>query len=285
MSGGSSRRTDAARAAPERLCVAALLAVLGASAIADGESLARPGTLDSRIRVVAFDAGQVYRLPAFVGYQIHLQLEDGEQFAGLAAGDLEGLAVSSRDHHVFLKPKAPRVATNLTLLTDRRAYQFEYSAETRRPDPAHEAVIYSLRFEYAAVRDAKGPLAEAEPARLEAALRTPVRSRNFDYGYCGPRALKPVSAFDDGVQLQVRFAPGADLPAFFAREPDGTESLVNFTVESDHVIVHRLTHELILRRGRLRGCLVNRAAPQTGFALDSGTITPAVQRRLQRVAP
>jgi type IV secretion system protein VirB9 len=266
--------------APRRVTVFALLAAIGASAVAFGEAIAPAGKTDPRVRRIAYDAAQVYRLPAFVGYQIHVELEPGEKFVGLAAGDLEGLSVSSQDHHVFLKPKAPRVATNLTLLTNLRPYQFEYSAVSRRPEPWREDVIYSLRFEYALVTGQP-----SEASRVDAALVTPIRPRNLAYAYCGPRSLKPISAFDDGVQLHVRFAPGADLPAFFVREADGTESLVNFSVESDSVTVHRLVETLILRRGKQVGCLINRAPLAQAVALDTGTVTPAVQRRVRKVAP
>lgn len=264
---------------PRRVGVLALLSVIGASAVADGEAIAPAGRIDPRVRVIAYDAGQVYRLPAFVGYQIHVQLEPGERFVGLAAGDLEGLAVSSQDHHVFLKPKAPRVATNLTLLTSLRPYQFEYSAVARRPEPAREDVIYSLRFQYDVVT-----AQPSEATQLATALETPFRPRNLAYAYCGPRSLKPINAFDDGVQLHVRFAPGADLPAFFVQETDGTESLVNFSVEADAVIVHRLVEKLILRRGKQVGCLINRAPAAQAVALDSGTVTPAVRRRVREAA-
>lgn len=263
---------------PRRVGVFALLAAIGASAVAFGEAIAPAGRIDPRVRVIAYDAGQVYRLPAFVGYQIHVQLESGERFIGMAAGDLEGLAVSSQDNHVFLKPKAPRVATNLTLLTNLRPYQFEYSAVARRPEPFREDVIYSLRFDYGSL---VGKPSEA--TQLDAALATPIRPRNLAYAYCGPRSLKPVSAFDDGVQLHVRFAPGADLPAFFVQEADGTESLVNFSVESDSVTVHRLVEKLILRRGKQVGCLVNRAPTPQAVTLETGTVTPAVERRLREV--
>ena len=96
------------------------------------EIVPRPGATDARIRVVDYDAEQVIRLRGFVGYQIHLQFEDGEQFVNLAAGDLAALDVGAQGPHVMLKPKVEKLGTNLTLLTDRRVYHFDYSA-TRSP--------------------------------------------------------------------------------------------------------------------------------------------------------
>ncbi len=84
------------------------------------------GILDSRIRAARYDGDQVYRVHGLVGYQIDLEFEAGETFVGLGAGDIEGLAYFGQDNHLFLKPKAAKVATNLTVLTNRRRYQIDY---------------------------------------------------------------------------------------------------------------------------------------------------------------
>ncbi len=87
------------------------------------------------IRTAAYNGEEVYKLRGFVGYQIDLQFEPGEVFAGLGAGDLEGLSFVGQDNHLFLKPKAAKVATNLTVLTNRRHYQFDYTAYRSAPQP------------------------------------------------------------------------------------------------------------------------------------------------------
>ena len=260
--------------------------LLAVSSMAHAESLPVRGVLDPRVRTAEYDPGQVYRLPAFVGYQIDLQFEPGEHFVGVGAGDIEALSFTSQGNHLFLKPRVATVATNLTVLTDRRPYQFEYSALARRPDPHADEVIYALRFAYELIST---PVAAAasEPARIADALKIAASNRPHyaDYRYCGAKALRPIDAFDDGVQLHLRFAAGRDLPAFFAHATDGTESLVGFTVEADEVIVHRLVERLVLRRGRLVGCLVNPEFGRAGIALEGGTLSPQVIRQTRESTP
>ncbi len=106
------------------------------------------GIVDSRIRVAAYDGDEVYKLHGFVGYQIDLEFEAGETFTGLGAGDLEGLSFVGQDNHLFLKPKAAKVATNLTVLTSRRHYQFDYTALAATSAADDPDVIYALRFTY-----------------------------------------------------------------------------------------------------------------------------------------
>ncbi len=261
--------------------VLAALAVLAADAPSVwAETIAARGARDSRVRIAAYDAEQVYRLPGFVGYQVHLQFEAGERFVGLGAGDIEGLEFAAEGNNLFLKPKAAKVATNLTVLTSLRHYHFEYWALARRPDPVLEDVIYSLRFTYP-----PPPKQAVQRAAVDTALDADAKPamRNFEYAYCGHPALKPIAAFDDGVHTHLRFAPRAELPAIFLRNADGSESLVNATVEADSVRVHRVAERLIVRRGRLAGCIVNRAFVGTGTKLDTGTVSPEVRRRTKEV--
>ena len=243
------------------------------------------GMVDSRVRAVTYDDSQVYRLRGFVGYQIDLEFEAGESFVGLGAGDMDGLAYFGQDNHLFLKPKATKVATNLTVLTTRRHYQFDYAALTQAPLSAEAEVIYALRFLY----PASPSQAEAQSAarRIDSDLESASaqRHQNIDYWYCGHPALRPVLASDDGVHTRLRFAATAELPAIFVRGDDDTESLLNFSMEGGDVIIHRVARRFLLRRGKLTGCVVNQGYGGGADRLESGTVTPSVERRVQGGVP
>src|ERR1700677_3644116 len=91
-------------------CAAIVLATFNAHA--EPTTPARTDS-DTRIRVAAYSGDRVYRLVGYVGYQIDLEFEPDEAFVGLGAGDIEGLAFASQGNHLFLKPKASKVSTNL----------------------------------------------------------------------------------------------------------------------------------------------------------------------------
>jgi type IV secretion system protein VirB9 len=243
------------------------------------------GAVDGRIRSTPYEADQVYELRGFVGYQIDLVFEPGESFVGLGAGDIEGLAYFGEDNHLFLKPRAPQVATNLTVLTNRRHYQFDYVVLAERPQRDDPDVIYALEFVYPAksTREAE----DAAARHIESALgsASAQRARNIDYWYCGGSALKPVAASDDGVHTRLRFAANADLPAIFVRNDDASESLLNYSMDAGDVIIHRVARRFVLRRGKLTGCVINKGFVGGGIRLDSGTVAPDVERRVQGEKP
>jgi type IV secretion system protein VirB9 len=226
--------------------------------------------VDARIRVADYDPGQVYVLQGRVGYQIDLQFEPEESFVGLAAGDIEGLTFVAQGSHLFLKPKALGVVTNLTVLTSKRQYQFDYSVQNPTGGSVAQS-MYVVRFRYpqsVATRDLDSHLEQAAENR----------SHNTNYWFCGTDQLRPAAAWDDGVQTHLLFGQRAEQPAIFVRNDDGSESLLNFSIESGEVIIHRIARRLILRRGALTGCIVNKGFSGTGERLPSGTIAPDVRR-------
>ena len=237
---------------------------------------------DTRIRVAPYSGDRIYRLVGYVGYQIDLEFESDESFVGLGAGDIEGLSFASQGNHLFLKPKVSKVSTNLTVLTNRREYHFDYGASPEHPDAREPDVTYVLRFTYA-----KPPAPVDSSAKIERQLgqAAAARPRNLDYWYCGFGTLKPVAASDDGVHTRLRFGAHTELPAIFVRNDDGSESLLNFNMEAGDVVIHRVAHRFVLRRGLLRGCIVNKSFAGGGERLDSGTVAPTVERVTQGAQP
>jgi type IV secretion system protein VirB9 len=238
---------------------------------------------DPRIRVVPYRADAVYRLRGYVGYQIDIRFAPGERFLGLGVGDSKGVAFAAEGNNLFLKPRASRVSTNLAVLTDRRTYLFYYEVNSGPPDPSGADVIYALRFEYPVA-----PLRAASRERLrvetDLVAAQSSRSRNYDYWYCGSPSLRPVAAWDDGVQTTLVFGAHTELPAVFTLNEDGSESLVNFDVQGGRVVVQRVARRFIVRRGKLAGCIVDRAFGGGGQRLSSGTIAPNVQRVTRKPA-
>ncbi|MCC7464512.1 MAG: TrbG/VirB9 family P-type conjugative transfer protein [Gammaproteobacteria bacterium] len=265
--------------------VVALLALFGCLRVG-AEALPVGSPSDSRIRTAIFNPGEVYRLYAHVGYALELIFEEGESGAGQAGGDLDAIALAWHDNRVIIKPKAARVGTNLIIYTNRRAYRFDYSASVRRPDPATEPVMYAVQFIYPAMYATPKPTTSNDAANVARALGAggSERAQNIDYWFCGSSSLKPQGASDDGVHTRLKFGSRREVPAVFVRNEDGTESLLNFSMEGANMVIHRVAPKFILRRGALTACLVNKGYAGSGEHLPSGTVAPGVDRERREAA-
>ena len=231
-----------------------------------------------QIRYVRYAANRIYHLEGVAGYEIDLQFAPGERFRGLGVGDAKALRVAAASNHLFIKPRAARVATDLTVLTNRRTYVFSYRVGAAVPG-VPRPTLYALRFEYphrrarASAAHRQHSVVARDLSRAEQA-----RARNTNYWYCGPRALRPTAAWDDGVETHLVFPSREPLPAVFVRNTDGSESVVDFDMRADQMVIHRIARRFILRRGRLTGCIVNEGFAGSGRRLPSGTISPRVWR-------
>lgn len=230
---------------------------------------------DSRLKSVPYSADEVYRLRGVAGYQIDLEFSSDERFVGIGSGDVEGVAFEAQDNHLFIKPHAINVRTNLTVLTTRHIYHFEYSSSAARLENEPREIVYALRFVY--------PMPPISPpvvigaASATPAVATSRQEHNTDYWYCGNRILQPSEAWDDGVHTHLRFDPQVELPAVFVRNDDGSESLLNFNVDKGEVVIHRIARRLVVRRGASMGCILNRGFSTTA-ALETGTVSRDVER-------
>lgn len=247
---------------------------------------------DARIRTITYNPNHVIELLGFVGYQIHFQFGEGEEFVNLGTGDRDGIDVGKEGAHLFIKPRAARVGTNITVLTNRRVYHLHYTALARRPDPVRDEIVFSIRFRYPDDEERRLREREAQRMReieLELARKAPrpeqilagaseIRAKNYHYEVCGAPAIRPIEVHDDGVQTRVRFAPRTEIPAIFVKLEEGGESLVNLNVENDTIVLHRIARQWVLRRGQQVACLRNTRFEGSGERLPSGTVHPQVER-------
>ena len=266
-----------------------LLLVVGS--VASGAVVPPAGSVDPRVREVEYRDGQVVSLTGYVGYHIDLELAPGEAFVALASGDSAGVDVAAEGSHVLLKPKAARVATNLTLISSRRVYHFEYRAYEAQPPTS--SAIFALRFRYADLPSGVTLVAtnrafeSSEPVvgrrrHVSDESTPPARPVNADYWYCGSPWLRPSAASDDGVQTRLTFSSRGEWPAIFVMNADGSESLVNFHAEGTTAVVHRVAGKFVLRRGQLVGCVENRGYAGSGAWLANGALNPAESREVAK---
>ena len=251
-----------------------------ATSQAHAEVIPPKGDDDQRVRVVEYNPNDVVRLTGYIGYQTHIELAPGEKFVNLFAGDTAGIDFGTAGNNLFLKPKAELVRTNLTIVTNKRLYQFDYRvSKATRSLSNRSDMIYSLRFIYPH-EEAMAAAAELERQNAERKFQQSLedRPRNYDYWFCGDESLKPLKAYDNGVQTHIIFPSRAELPAMYIKNDDGSESLVNFHIDAGELVIHREGKRFVLRRGQLVGCIVNKDYSGGGERLSNNVIAPGVER-------
>jgi type IV secretion system protein VirB9 len=206
--------------------------LVGAPLSASAQIRPQPGTGDSRIQSVEYDANQVVQIQASPGYQVTLELGSDEQIENVAVGDSGAWQVTANriGSRLFIKPIQSGVTTNMTVVTNVRTYAFEL-VPLFGPSPE---MAYTIRFRY--------PAAAAAPASAEAELIIEGR-----YRLSGERTLRPSRISDDGRHTYIEFPRDQAIPAIYAVDERGGESLVNGMMRDDLFVIDSVVPRLVFR--------------------------------------
>jgi type IV secretion system protein VirB9 len=257
--------------------------LLSGAMICHAEILPKPGMMDARVRDVIFDKNDVISLTGYEGYQTHLKLAEDEEFVGVGAGDTGGLDITAEGNDTWIKPKAVMVRTNFDLKTNKHVYHFDYQSRKDLPKNRN-TMIYSITFHYPEDEAKQLAILTAQEQLKNKLKATRYVAKNRDYWYCGSPLMKPVETYDDGMQTHIKFNAYAEFPAIFVENEDQTEALINFHIdpETGEVVIHRIGHRFILRRGDLVGCIENRQFTGGGKRTSSGTVNQDVIRETKQ---
>ncbi|MBO9102258.1 TrbG/VirB9 family P-type conjugative transfer protein [Rhizobium sp. K1/93] len=253
------------------------LSLFLASSAAQAELLARPGRLDPRVRTLPYSAEQVFVLTGTYGMVTTILFGADEQITQVVAGDTVSwqILTSADRRSLTLKPMEKDAPTNLSVVTTKRAYSFDLEVNDSK---SIQNQTYNLRFIYPEDTGLKGTAElwkQAQDAERNPNIKNIRRDKvNYDYGFKGSDAAKPLWVFDDGLKTFMKFT--GDVPAIFIVDAKRRESLVNYRREADYIVIDMVSRQWTLRYGtENETCLFNlRTAPADVPAPIEGAVAP-----------
>lgn len=207
-----------------------------------------------RIRIYPYKEDYIYRYTGNYEYQSNIRFEPGEVIETISMGDPTGWELVPSANRLFLRPKNDKANTLMTLISNKRIYQFiMQSGKSKAVDDPN--VILEVRFEYPNLGSDSLEIYTGE--NLVPDISKP-GNYNFQYSYSGSENIAPVHVFDDGDFTYFEFpSHNAELPAIFYVDSDGFEGLVNFKTSGDYLIVERVNDLFTLRNGVDTVCVFN----------------------------
>jgi len=243
-----------------------------------------PSVGDARIQTVRYTGDNVIRIATAEGVVTTIEFDRKEEIKDFAMGDRDAWHAAINGNLFVLKPKDVKADTNLTIFTNRHSYLFQLRTTLRTA----RNVAYWVRLQYpeqeAGTPEAL-PLArqEAERRQMTDDLKSSSQegTLNHDYWIVGPQALQPLAMHDNGRQTFMLFSAANPMPGAFVIEPDGTESLMDYHVEGDTMVLHRVVQRILLRRGNLVAGITNRSPVLPIQSSPTGTASGKVERAVR----
>ncbi|WP_028743939.1 TrbG/VirB9 family P-type conjugative transfer protein [Rhizobium leguminosarum] len=260
----------------KRMAALSFLLLLGTT-VGHAELVARPGRLDPRVRSLPYSAEQVFLVTGTYGMVTTILFGADEEITQVVAGDTVSwqILTSADRRSLTLKPMEKDASTNLSVVTTRRTYSFDLRVNDSK---AIQNQTFKLQFTYPEDAGLKGTAElwkQAQDAERNPNLKNIRRDKvNYDYGFKGSDAAKPLWVFDDGLKTFMKFT--GDIPAIFIVDRKRRESLVNYRREADYIVIDSVSRQWSLRYGTEdETCLFNlRTVPADLPAPIEGAVAP-----------
>ena len=276
---------------------AVVLAAAVMACTARAELSPLPAGFDPHVQRVAYNPLNVVRVVGSPTNSTQIIFKASEEITQVAIGNADAWLAQPAGNLLFIKPIGITPSTNMQVVTKRpegasRSYQFRLVA-SRRGESGASATVYAVRFTYPADEEKERAARAAEQstsalqktatARLtQAWAESP---RNWRYVAKGSTAIEPREVSDNGRQTAFRFPGAMRIPTIYAAAPDGSETIVPYTMVGDEAVVQTTGRSFTLRDGQEVLLVVNHGLDPVGRNPGTGTGSPDIIRTVKGVAP
>jgi type IV secretion system protein VirB9 len=230
------------------------------SSVASALQYPRATSGDSRIKLINYNSNAVHVYTGYYGYQSSIVFSPEEEIGTISMGDSTAWQLIPQNNRLFLKPMENNATTNVTIITNMRIYHFEFHAEEAKGinDPS---ISYEVHFVYPELASGITSGFGSGSAGYAPDLASP-EGLNFEYLVAGSDQIKPIRVFDDGQFTYMEFdGVNANLPAAFLVDSEGYESMINFRIAGNYMVIERVDARFTLRHGKEVACVINKTIP------------------------
>ncbi len=212
---------------------------------------------ETKLRTYVYSQGEIYEHVGHYMYHSFIQFSKGETVKTISMGDTTAWQIATLDNRLFLKPIAKQPQTNMTVITNKRIYNFILDAEPAS-NIDDKDLTFNSSFIYPEDEDKNMFVFNPEKTYLPDLSESNLEKYNFDYEVAGQREIIPDRVFDDGTFTYMEFGPrNKELPAIFIVDEEGYETLTNFKMVGSYATIETVGTKITLRSGGSVACIFN----------------------------
>ena len=220
-----------------------------------------PTTIDSRIKTIIYNPNEVIELTFHYGFQSFIEFEEDEEIEVISLGESFPWKITPVGKRMFIRPMQINTNTNMTVITTKRTYMFQLTADSYE-GKGDEELIYSVRFFYPDANTTKTPQFKEAKYSNASSLDLQTSSEkdsvldnfkkgtvlNFDYSMTGEnRTIALKKAFDDGINTYFEFGDPNFIPVIHVVDVNGNEEIVKYFRDGPYIVVNTVKMQFSLR--------------------------------------
>ncbi|XVN40980.1 MAG: TrbG/VirB9 family P-type conjugative transfer protein [Rickettsia endosymbiont of Argas persicus] len=115
-------------------------------------------TKDNRIKTYIYNPNEVYLLVLHFGFQSHIEFSKNEEVQNIILGDAYAWKITPLANRLFIKPLEKDIRTNMTIITNKRTYEFDI-ASVELMEGGERDLVYVIKFDYSKNRTSSNYMA------------------------------------------------------------------------------------------------------------------------------
>jgi len=213
-----------------------------------------PVATDSRIKTFVYSENDVFNVVTHYGYQSNVEFGNDETVDAISLGDPVPFKIVTSGRRLFIRALVANARTNMTVVTNKRAYQFDLLS-VPAPVTPNEELVYVIRFFYPG--DKKNSTVQySDGTNYESARNNALRpmssnqnAYNYKYTFSGSNEIAPLKIFDDGQSTYFKLQPAIHgAPSIFAVDQAGKENPIPAYNNGEYWVVGSLAPRFIIRQ-------------------------------------
>ena len=240
---------------PYKMMTVFCLSVLSFGSAAFSQNSAAVATLpvvtDSRIKTFVYNENDVYDVVTHYGYQCNVEFGLNESVETISLGDRVPFEVIPAGRRLFIRATTTNARTNMTVVTNKRAYQFDL-ASVPAPMTPNEELVYVVRFFYPSeAKKQMSPFPEKASFSSPTAVASTPGEYNYKYTFSGSDMLAPLKIFDDGRSTYFKFPPAiSGTPSIFTVDESGKETMLLPRSSGEYLVVDNISPRFAIKQGK-----------------------------------
>lgn len=205
-----------------------------------------PITMDSRIKTYIYNQNEVFPIILHHGYHSHIDFPKSEFVQNIIIGNPVDWDITNRNNQIFLQTYSHNAHTNMTVITNKRTYEFDLIARNNTEEADYE-LAYAIRFYYP--EDNVELVADTEEGCYENYLEIDdiIKGRvNANYIFYGSGDTTPIVAFNDARFTYLKFKEGVKIPKIETFERNNRVKKAKIFYYNGYVIIDNIFPEIRL---------------------------------------
>ena len=212
-----------------------------------GSDISLPVATDSRIKTFVYSENDVFNVVTHYGYQSNIEFGSQEEVETISVGDRVPFQIVANGRRLFIRALSANARTNMTVVTNKHAYQFDI-ASVPAPLMPNEELVYVIRFFYPGDKKNISPATYSD----EISYNSPVpqynnSSNNYKYTFSGSEDISPLKIFDDGNSTYFKFR--GQISPSVSSLVGNRETMLTTRRSGEYLVVDTIASEFVVRQG------------------------------------